>query len=49
MGFGIDRWGKRVTDTRRFKRELKVELENDGYRNPQIQVTEDLSDFKIAI
>lgn len=49
VGFGIERRLKAVADRPRFIRELKVELENDGFTNAQISVSNDLSDFKIII
>lgn len=49
VGFGIQRRLKGVPDKARFIRELKVELENDGYSNPTITVTDDISDFKIEL
>jgi len=49
MGFGIERRLKAVKDLPRFKRELKVELENDGFTSPEIIVNDNLSEFKINI
>lgn len=49
VGFGIERRLKAVADKQKFIRELKVELENDGFKNPVITVNNDLSDFKITI
>lgn len=55
-GFGIDlRIRKRagqsplVENPTRFKRDLKIELEADGHVDPQITVTNDLSDFKVSV
>jgi len=37
-GFGITRYLKGKSDVKRFERELKVELESDGFSNPKISV-----------
>lgn len=47
-GFGIQNRLKARVDTVRFERELKVELENDGFV-PKITVGEKFSDFKIEV
>ena len=49
VGFGIETKLKGLIDKQKFIRDLKVELENDGYSNPSITVTDDISDFKIEI
>ncbi|MOA24163.1 hypothetical protein D3C78_1448320 [compost metagenome] len=49
VGFGIERRLKSVADPKRFNRELKVELENDGYNSANIIVNDNLSDFKIEL
>lgn len=49
VGFGLERRLKGVADTRKFIRELKIELEADGYNNPTVTVNNDLSDFKVSI
>jgi hypothetical protein len=56
VGMGIRRFLKKrigsspVIDTLpRFIRDAKVELQADGFINPEVIVNEDLSDFKIAV
>jgi hypothetical protein len=49
VGFGIERRLKARVDRQRFIRELKVELQNDGFTSAVININEDLSDFKISV
>lgn len=49
VGFGIEKRLKAVTDQRRFIRELKVEIEGDGYNSAVLDISPDLSTFKITI
>jgi len=49
VGFGIETKLKGIINKQKFIRDLKVELDNDGYTNPSIIVTEDISDFRIEI
>lgn len=49
VGFGIERRLRSVANPRRFLRELKVELENDGFVQPEISANNDLSNFKITV
>ena len=49
VGFGIQRRLKGVADRKRFIRELKVELESDGYENTDLIVNSVLSEFKAEI
>ncbi len=49
VGFGIETKLKGIINKQKFIRDLKIELENDGYSNPSIIVTEDISDFRIEI
>jgi hypothetical protein len=48
-GFGIEKRLKQVADRKIFVRDLKVELERDGYKNPTITATENLHDLKVEI
>lgn len=48
-GFGIQSRLKARVDSTRFIRDLKVELENDGFINPVITIGENFTDFKIEI
>jgi len=49
VGFGIETKLNGVINKQKFIRDLKVELESDGYSNPSIIVTDDISDFRIEI
>jgi len=55
-GFGIDRRLKKrvgnvpfVENVTRFARDLKVELEADGHKDPEITVTADLTVFELNV
>lgn len=48
-GFGIENELKKVADKKVFVRNLTVEIENDGYKNPQIVASDDLADVKVTI
>jgi len=49
VGFGAQTRLKGVLKKQKFIRDLKVELQADGYSNPSILLTDDLSDFRIEI
>lgn len=49
VGFGAEKRLKSVADKARFVRELKLELENDGYVNATITVPDNITDFKIEL
>jgi hypothetical protein len=49
LGFGIERRMKQVADRNTFIRDLKVEIERDGYSNPTVTASENLADLKIEI
>lgn len=40
LGFGVSRFIKGKADPKRFTKELKVELESDGFKNCKISVDE---------
>lgn len=49
-GFGIDNYIKETTnDLKQFERNLKVELEADGFTNPGLSFGVDLSNLEITI
>lgn len=48
-GFGILRRLKAKVNEAGFKRDLQVELENDGYFNALIILGKDITDFEIKI
>ena len=48
-GFGLEGRLKGVYEKVRFKRELLVELENDGYSSAEVEVGETPGDFTIEI
>jgi hypothetical protein len=49
VGFGIDNYLKKNRNDREFKRDLKVQLEQDGYKNTGIDLTDGYSKLKIEI
>ena len=49
MGFGIERRLKSVADKKSFIRDLKVEIERDGYISPDITASNSLSELKVEI
>lgn len=49
VGFGIEKKLKQVADRKNFIRDLTVELERDGYSNPDITASNDLSELKVEI
>lgn len=49
-GFGISRYLKKSTASlTRFTRELKIELEADGFPDAKISISEDLSNLEIEV
>ena len=49
-GFGIDHYMKSSTaKLQEFERNLKVELEADGFKNPEVNFGEDLTNLEINI
>lgn len=48
-GFGAELRLKSPADKNKFLRDLKVELENDGYTDVEITLNDDLSKFEITI
>jgi hypothetical protein len=49
LGFGAVQRIKAVQDERRFVRELKVELENDSFFDPIVDVTDGIENLKIYV
>lgn len=56
VGMGIDYYLKKrvgqsplITSRPQFIRDAKLTLEADGFRDPEITVTNDLTDFKITV
>lgn len=50
VGFGIINYLKREENIEsEFRRDLKIQLENDGYNDPQIDISEGFSKLKINI
>ena len=50
LGFGIVNFFKRDNKIEsEFKRDLKIQLENDGYVDPLIDVSEGFSNLKIEV
>ena len=49
LGFGIEERLLAVSNETRFVRELKVELENDGFVNPEVDVSEGFENLKIFL
>lgn len=50
LGFNLQERLRGVSNIEKTKRELKVELENDGFKNPEVYVTKaDLSDLQIIV
>lgn len=41
LGFGIENYLKTNTEPLEFKRDLKVQLEYDGYKNADVELTKD--------
>jgi hypothetical protein len=48
-GFGIKSWLKKRFEVQRFLRQLEVELANDGYENAEVQLGNNLQNFKIIL
>ena len=49
-GFGINRYLKKSTSSlTRFTREIKIELEADGFNDAKINISEDLSNLEIDV
>lgn len=49
IGFGIERRLKEVANKQAFIRDLKVEIERDGYTEPFVITSDDLSSLKVEI
>lgn len=49
LGFGIKQRIRAVRNVNRFVRELKVELENDGFVNPEVDVSAGFDQLKIYV
>ena len=49
VGFGVDRYLKAVADKQKFNREMKIELEGDGYTDATVQIGEDIKDFTVTL
>jgi len=49
MGFGITKYMNSVADADKFKRDLKVELENAGFENPEIDLSEGFENLKVNV
>lgn len=49
VGFGAIGYVKTNTSEMKFKRDLKIQLENDNYLNPKIDVSEGFEKLKIEI
>lgn len=49
LGFGAENYLKTNTEGVAFKRDLKVQLEYDGYKNPDIDISEGIWNLVISI
>lgn len=49
VGFGATKYLKGVRNDNQFKRDLKIQLEYDGYSNPNIDLTQGYEQLKIDI
>lgn len=49
IGFGAAGRLKGVFNKNKIIRDMKIEMENDGYANYAITLTDDLEDFKIEL
>lgn len=49
VGFGVERYLKTVSDKKKFTREMKIELENDGYMDATVQIGDDIKDFTVIL
>lgn len=49
VGFGVINYIKTNTSEMRFKRDLKIQLENDNYLNPKIDLSGGFEKLKIEI
>ena len=49
VGFGATKYQKGVKKESEFKRELKIQLENDGYKNPTIDLSEGFDKLNIDV
>lgn len=49
VGYGAVRKINKVLDKQKEVRDIKIELENDGYINPTLEIGDSLEDLKIEI
>lgn len=49
IGFGAIQRLKQNVNKSRFKRDLKIQLEYDGYRNPEIDLSQGFGNLKINV
>jgi hypothetical protein len=49
FGFGIERRLRQRYNAQSFLRGMEVELENDGYTNPEITLGKTIKDFSIIV
>lgn len=49
LGFGAAARLKKIDNVAQFKRDLKVELERDGYKNSSIELSRDLQSVTITV
>jgi hypothetical protein len=49
LGFGAIKKVRSVSNEKTFVRQLKVELESDGFRNPVVDVSEGIDKLKMYV
>ncbi|AQY22970.1 hypothetical protein [Riemerella anatipestifer] len=49
VGFGVINYLKGDTSKSDFKRDLKIQIENDGYSNPKIDLSEGFEKLNIEV